>query len=72
MEKETKQERFKRVAEKRVQNVLNGIRSLSQCANPRVYAWDDKQLKKIFDAIDRELARCRESFNDPEARAFKL
>ena len=29
MRKETKQERFKRVAEKRVQNILNAIRSLS-------------------------------------------
>jgi hypothetical protein len=72
MEKETKQQRFKRVAEKRVQNILNGIRSLSQCANPRTYAWDNKQLQKIWDVIDHELIQCKENFSDPDARAFRL
>jgi len=72
MEKETKQQRFKRVAEKRVQNILNSIKSLSQCANLRIYAWDIKQLQKIWDAIDHELTLCKESFSDPEARAFRL
>jgi hypothetical protein len=72
MQKETKQQRFKRVAEKRVQNILNGIGSLSQCANRRIYAWDDTQLKKIWDAIDHELALCKERFNNPDARTFRL
>jgi glucan phosphorylase len=72
MEKETKQQRFKRVAEKRVQNILNGIRSLSQCANPRIYAWDDGQIQKIWDAIENEITLCKESFSDPEARTFRL
>jgi len=72
MEKETKQQRFKRVAEKRVQNILNGIKSLSQCANHRIYAWDDEQLQKIWDAIDHELTLCKESYSDPEVRVFRL
>lgn len=72
MEKETKQQRFKRVVEKRVQNILNGIKSLSQCANQKIYAWDDEQLQKIWDAIDRELTLCKESFHNPEGRAFRL
>ena len=69
---ENKQQRFKRVAEKRVQNVLNAVKSLSQCANPRIYAWQDDQLKKIWNAIDRELTSCKQSFSDPESRAFRL
>ena len=72
MENETKQQRFKRIAEKRVQNILNGIKSLSQCANSRIYAWDDTQLQKIWKAIDRELVQCKERFSDPEARVFRL
>lgn len=72
MENETKQQRFKRIAEKRVQNILNGIKSLSQCANPRIYTWDDKQLQKIWNAIDQELILCKESFSDPEASVFRL
>ena len=72
MEKETKQHRFKRIAEKRVQNILKGIRSLSQCANHRIYAWDDDQLQKIWGAIDQEIILCKENFSDPESRAFRL
>jgi hypothetical protein len=72
MEKETKDERFKRVAEKRVRNILKAIRSLSQCANNRIYTWDEKQLKKIWSAIEHELSLCKESFSDPEAGVFRL
>lgn len=72
MKKETKQQRFKRVAEKRVQNILNGIKSLSQCANQRVYAWDDAQLQRIWDALDHELAECKERFSDPDGSVFRL
>ena len=72
MEKETKEDRFIRVAERRVESILHGIRSLSQCANRKVYAWDDKQLKKIWDAVEHELAECKQSFGDPTARSFRL
>ena len=72
MKGETKQERFKRVAEKRVRTVLDSIRKLSQCANRRMYEWDEAQVKKIGDAIDRELARCRERFAAAESEEFRL
>jgi len=72
MERENKQHRFKRVAEKRVQNILKGLKSLSQCANTRVYEWDNEQLKRIWKAIDSELSACRENFDNPEAGVFKL
>ena len=72
MKTESNEQRFKRVAEKRVQNILNGIKSLSQCANSRIYTWDNKQLQKIWNAIDRELSLCKESFSDPGAHTFKL
>ena len=72
MKGETKEERFKRVAEKRVQRVLDGLRSLSQCSNKRMYQWNDNLLKKIWDAIDRELKACKESFGKSEPRDFKF
>ena len=46
MKGENKKERFKRVAEKRIQNILKGLKSLSQCANTRIYEWDNEQLKR--------------------------
>ena len=51
MKAETKEQRFKRIAEKRVQRVLDALRSLSQTSNKRMYQWSDQQMKKIWDAI---------------------
>jgi predicted transcriptional regulator len=72
MEKETKKERFKRIAEKRVQNIIHAIRSLSGLSNKKVYEWETEQLEKIWKAIDREIENCKNSFNDPELKIFKL
>ena len=72
MGKETKKARFKRVAEKRVQNIINGIRSLSQLSNKKVYEWDVAQLEKIWKAIEKEIKDCKDSFKDPDAGTFRL
>jgi predicted transcriptional regulator len=72
MEKETKKERFKRIAEKRVQNIIHAIRNLSGLSNKKVYEWETEQLEKIWKAIDREVENCKNSFNDPESKIFKL
>ncbi|MBT4092152.1 MAG: hypothetical protein HOE30_26995 [Deltaproteobacteria bacterium] len=72
MKKESKEERFIRVAEKRVQNVLNSIRSFSQLANKKVYQWDDSQLKSVFKAIEKEMDHCKMNFEDPDSKIFKF
>ena len=72
MKGETKEERFERVVQKRVQNVLDSVRRLSQCSNKRMYAWDDAQLKKIWAAIDKEVKACKEGFENAEPEEFKL
>ena len=72
MKGETKEDRFKRVAEKRVQRVLDSLRSLSQCSNKRMYQWDDQQLKKIWQAIESALESCKASFEESEPEEFRL
>ena len=72
MRGETKEQRFERVARKRVQRVLDSIRSLSQCSNKRMYKWNDQQFKKIWAAIDEEMKRCRESFENAEPQEFRF
>jgi hypothetical protein len=69
---ESKEERFKRVAVKRVQNAIKSIRSLSQLANSKVYKWNDQQLQKIWKALDKELDDCKNRFNEPDAGLFRL
>ena len=72
MKGETKEDRFQRVVQKRVQNVLDGLRRLSQCSNRRMYKWNDEQLKKIWMAIDKELKTCKSSFENAEPEEFRL
>ncbi|MDX2495244.1 MAG: hypothetical protein QNK27_09815 [Desulfuromusa sp.] len=68
----SKNERFKRVVQKRVQNVLDSLRRLSQCSNKRMYDWNDEQLEKIWAAVDKEMDHCRASFDAAEPNEFKL
>ena len=72
MKNESKEERFKRVAEKRVQNVIRGIRSLSQLSNQKVYKWNNNQMEKIWKAIEKEINNCKKSFEEPDSDIFKL
>ena len=72
MTNESNEERFKRVAEKRVRNVIKGIRSLSQLSNKKVYQWNNDQLKKIWNAIEKEIDNCKRSFEEPDSDVFTL
>ncbi len=72
MKGENKQDRFKRVGEKRVQHVLESLRKLTQCSNGKLYEWDDKQMSKIWNVIEKDLEKCKNSFNDPSSKLFKL
>jgi hypothetical protein len=67
-----KEERFKKVGERRVQHVLDSLRRLSQCSNKRMYQWNDGQLKKIWAAIDGAVEKCKKSFSNSGADEFKL
>ncbi len=46
-----KRDRFKNVAGKRVQKVLDNIDSLSKCANRSNYDYDDSDVSKMMKAI---------------------
>ena len=72
MKGETKEDRFKRIAERRVQRVIDSLRSLSQCSNKRMYKWNEGQLKKMWDAVEESLQSCKESFEKAEPEEFRL
>lgn len=50
-----KRDRFKRVASKRVGNLLSGIRSLSNCSNTNNYEYSEDDVQKMIKAIKDEL-----------------
>jgi len=52
---EQKKDRFKRVASRRVDNILKDIRSLSKCSNTNNYEYNEEDLNKMIKAIREEL-----------------
>lgn len=50
-----KKDRFKRVASKRVDKLLLGLRSLSKCSNINNYEYSEDDVQKMIKAIKDEL-----------------
>lgn len=68
-----KAERFYRVAERRVNNVLNALRLLGQCSNTRTYEYSERDVQRMFREIERELRNAKQSFGtEDQAGQFKF
>ncbi len=50
-----KKDRFKRVASRRVENILNDIQSLSKCSNKNNYEYTEADVNKMLKAIKDEI-----------------
>jgi hypothetical protein len=61
--KTIKEERFKRIASRRVQEILDKLRLLGNCANRGNYSYTDEQVRKIFSAVDDEWKKVKIEFN---------
>ena len=59
-----KKERFKNVAGRRVQKILDDIESLSKCANKSTYDYTEEDVKKMCKAINDKISLMRLSFNN--------
>ncbi len=70
--KETREEKFKRIASRRVRNVIEGIRLLENCADKANYSYGDEQVKKIFSAINNELKIANALFNKSKNKKNKF
>lgn len=71
MKKETKDLRFKRVASKRVNKIIEDFRLLGQCSNTESYIYNKKQTEKIFKKLDEVLFETENKFQREE-KGFKL
>jgi aspartate carbamoyltransferase regulatory subunit len=52
----SKKDRFKDVASKRVQKLLDSIDNLSKCANKRNYEYNDEDVRKMMKVINDKMA----------------
>lgn len=50
-----KNDRFKRIASKRVANIIKNIRSLSNCSNTNNYLYNEDDVNKMTRAIREEV-----------------
>lgn len=63
--KESKIDRFRRVAEARVNKIIKMIRLLGNCSGTSVYAYTDAQVAYIFSALQSELDKAKRRFRKP-------
>jgi len=70
---EIRKERFRRVATRRTNNILEQIRILGNCSNKSSYSYKDEDIQKIFSAIEKELRFVKKKFmNGKKKREFHL
>jgi len=64
-----------RLAEKRTNILLDGIRKLGNLSNRKNYDYNDEQVNKIFSAISKELNKTKFLFKEggnSQDKIFKL
>ena len=57
-----KRERFEKVAVARTNKILDDLRLLGNCSNKNNYSYTEKDIKKIFNAIDSEIRKTKSKF----------
>lgn len=69
-----KQENFKRIAENRVNKIIDMISKLENLNNTSFYEYSDEQMENIFNAIQKELDKQKELFkkNKNSKKRFEL
>lgn len=70
--KETKRDKFIRIAEARTNKIISMIQLLGNCANPACYEYTEKDVLDIFGAIEKELKAARIKFSATEDRVSKF
>jgi hypothetical protein len=74
--KETKRERFTRIAEARTNKIIDMIELLGNCSNRATYEYSKEDVKKIFNAIESELRLAKAKFDigdsDGKEKKFSL
>lgn len=68
MKNETKRERFVRLAEARTNKILEMMRLLGNCSGKSNYEYTDEDIKKIFNALEKELKNTKNKFLGLDAK----
>lgn len=72
---ETKREKFTRLAEARVNKIINMLQLLGNCSNINTYDYSKQDVDKIFSVIENEVRETKRKFskvNDKNNKKFSL
>lgn len=70
--KETNRERFVRIAEARTQKIIDMIGLLGNCSNPYNYEYTQKDVDKMFGAIEAALKASKARYSEPKKKDSKF
>ncbi|BCJ93577.1 hypothetical protein acsn021_11460 [Anaerocolumna cellulosilytica] len=68
MKKESKRENFVRIAEARTNKIINMIQLLGNCSNQSLYEYSQKDITKIFNAIQAELDEAKKRYSKQDSQ----
>lgn len=69
---ESRHDRFKRIAAKRTNEILEKIRILGNCSNKSSYEYTEEEINKIFSEIDKQLKLTKAKFIAGKRERFRL
>jgi hypothetical protein len=71
---DVKRERFIRIAETRVNKILDDFDSLAKCANTKNYQYTPEDVRKIFGEIDKKLKEIKMVYqaSDIKKKRFRI
>lgn len=70
-ERETKRQKFVRLAEARTNKIIDMLQLLGNCSNSNAYDYTQDDVDKIFSAIESEVKESRKKFNKIESKKSK-
>lgn len=68
-EKETKRDKFVRLAEARTNKIIDMLQLLGNCSNSSAYDYTQSDVDKIFNAIESEVKEAKKKFNKIQSKA---
>lgn len=71
--KETKHEKFQRIATNRTNRIIDQLRLLGNCSNRSNYEYTEDEVKRVFNAIEAEMKAQKAKFaGSSKVERFKL
>jgi hypothetical protein len=69
---ETREGKFKRLANQRTNRILEDLRILGNLSNKSTYSYSEEATRKIFQAIDNQLKSTKLRFKGSDKKEFQL